>query len=60
MTSERKDEEWKGKLTREIGKQETRCVFGSLPAMTGESFESNTCTCLYAFVCIRVCGDTPE
>lgn len=57
MTSERKHEEWKGKLTWEIGKQKARHVFGSLSAMTGEyiSFEStrararaSACECVYA------------
>lgn len=55
MTSERMDEEWKGKLTTEIGKQEARRVFGSLSAMTGEYL----CREQRVYVCMRVCGDTP-
>lgn len=55
MTSERMDEEWKGKLTAEIGKQEARHVFGSLSAMTGKYL------CREQRVCVRAreCEDTP-
>lgn len=61
MTSEREDEEWKGKLTGEIGKQEARRVFGSLPAMTGEYHSRATrARVRYAYVCVRVREDTPE
>lgn len=54
MTSEREDEEWKGKLGGEIGKQEARHVFGSLLAMTERiSFESDVCTCECGRVRVR-------
>lgn len=57
MTSERMDEEWKGKLTTEIGKQEARGVFGSLSAMTGEYLCREQR--VYVCACVRACGDTP-
>lgn len=56
MTSERTDEEWKGKLTAEIGKQEARRVFGSLSAMTGEYLCREQR--VYVCVCVFVCGHT--
>lgn len=58
MTSEREDEEWKGKLPGEIGKQEARRVFGSLPAMTGEYLWRATRARVRTRLCTCACVET--